>query len=272
LLDLRGGAKSKTKPRTATGKKKVGAAQKEDKAPMSDSMALFKRIPLLTRSYLALVFAVTFLGSIILGDELTQEIFGMDPMRVINGLQLWRPLSAAAFLGPMSLGWVFDGYHLYEYGSTMERAYGTSQHFIFLLSQAVLLSIFSSLIGLPFFATGVIAAMLHVLSRATPHQKVKWVVLTVPHWLLPYGFMTSDVLQSQNPMAAIPHILGILSGHFYHFHKFVWPKVGGEDWLVPPMFLRRLLEPDVVRAEATTTASKVLKNRKRKSGRKLGSS
>lgn len=279
LIDLRGGA-SKSKARsagltkrsnkTATGKKKVGAAEKEKKSAMSDTFSKYKKILPLTRLHITLVGVATLLG-LILGEELTQQLLSLDPTRVMYGLELWRPISAAAFLGPPSIGWLMNGYFLFEYGSTLERAYGSAQHLIFLLSQIVMLSILSVLTAQPFFAPSIITAMLHVLSRAMPNQKVKWLVFTVPYWALPYGLMASDVLQAQSPMAALPHILGILSGHFYHFHKFVWPKLGGDDWLVPPNFIAKRLDPDA-RAEATKeNLSKALKNRKRKKGRKLGS-
>ena len=283
LLDLRGGAKPKTKTKsrtgsltkkssskTATGKKKVGAAEKEKKSALSDTFSKYKKILPLTRVHITLVGVATLLG-LILGEELTQGLLALDPIRVLYGLQLWRPLSAAAFLGPPSIGWLMNGYYLFEYGSSLERAYGSAQHFIFLMSQICLLSIFSSVTGMPFFADSLITAMLHVLSRAMPHQKVKWLIFTVPYWSLPYGLMATDVLQAQSAMAALPHIIGILSGHFYHFHKFVWPKLGGDDWLVPPNFIVKRLDPDARAEQAKENVSKALKNRKRKSGRKLGS-
>ena len=284
LLDLRGGAKSgsKTKTRTAslssksssktaTGKKKVGAAEKEKKSALSDTLQKYKKILPLTRVHITLVGVATLLG-LILGEELTQGLLALDPIRVMYGLELWRPLSAAAFLGPPSIGWLMNGYYLFEYGSSLERAYGSAQHFMFLASQIFMLSALSSVTGMPFFANSLITAMLHVLSRAMPHQKVKWLIFTVPYWSLPYGLMATDVLQAQSAMAALPHIIGILSGHFYHFHKFVWPKLGGEDWLVPPAFITKRLDPDARAEQAKESVAKALKNRKRKGGRKLGSS
>ena len=276
ILDLRGGAKrragktatlSSTK-KTVTGKTKVGAAKQEKKSAVSDTLQKYKQILPLTRFYISMVGIVTLVG-MVLGEELTQGLMALDPLRVLYGLELWRPLTAACFLGPPSIGWLMSGYYLFQYGSTLERAYGTPQHFIFLLTQIGLLSILSSLIGLPFFAPSVITAMLHVLSRSMPHQKVKWLVFTVPYWALPYGLMAADVLQAGSPMAAIPHILGILSGHFYHFHKFIWPKMGGEDWLAAPDFLVQRLDPNA--KKSTKEVVKVsLKSRKRGKGRKLG--
>ena len=279
ILDLRGGAsrrrtktsKLSSKSKTATGKKKVGAAEKENKSALSDTMLKYKKILPLTRIYITMVGLTTLLG-LILGEELTQSLLALDPMRVLYGLELWRPLTAATFLGPPSIGWLMNGYYLFEYGSSLERAYGTAQHLMFLISQLVILSITSAFVGQPFFAPSMITAMLHVLSRAMPHQKVKWLIFTVPYWSLPYGLMATDVLQGQSAMAALPHVLGILSGHFYHFHKFVWPQMSSsnEDWLVAPALVARRLDPDAAASSAKESISKALKSRKRSKGRKLG--
>ena len=276
VLQIRGGARRRAKTaslssskKTATGKKKVGAAQKEEKSALAETMQKYKKILPLTRIYITLVGVATLLG-LILGEELTQGLLALDPMRLIYGFEFWRPFSAATFLGPPSVGWLFNGYYLFEYGSSLERAYGTAQHAVFLFTQVIFLSVLSILVGQPFFASSMITAMLHVLSRAMPNQKVKWLIFNVPYWSLPYGLMATDVLQAQSPTAAVPHILGILSGHFYQFHKFVWPKKGGEDWLVAPEFLSRRLDPDAKDA-GKESVSKALKARKRNKGRRLGS-
>lgn len=266
------GAAAAARQKTATGKKKVGAAAAaEKKSALSDTMSKYSKILPLTRVYITLVGIATLLG-LILGEELTQSLLALDPIRTLYGFELWRPLTAATFLGPPSIGWLMSGYYLFEYGSSLERAYGSAQHLIFLLSQILILSVFSTLVGQPFFAQSMITSMLHVLSRAMPHQKVKWLIFTVPYWSLPYGLMASDVLQSQSAMSALPHILGILSGHFYQFHKFVWPKTGGEDWLVAPDALSRRLDPDAKQEQQKESINKALKARNRKKGRKLGGS
>jgi Derlin-1 len=282
LLNIRGGASKKRSTKTAslsssaaarkktvTGKKKVGTSIEKEQQPsaFADTIQKYKKILPLTRFYITMVGIETILG-LVLGEELTQSLLALDPIRTIYGLELWRPITAACFLGPPSIGWLMSGYYLFEYGSSLERAYGTSQHFMFLMSQLVLLSIFSILTGQPFFASSMITAMLHVLSRSMPHQQVKWLVFTVPYWSLPYGLMATDVLQAQSAMAALPHILGILSGHFYQFHKFVWPKIKGEDWLAAPDFVINRFDPDARRLKESITKAA---SRKRRSGRKLGS-
>lgn len=284
MFDLRGGASKKKGGRTAslysnssdkatktaTGKKKVQAHKEEKKSAVSDTFSKYKAILPLTRAYITMVGAVTLLG-LVLGDELSQGLLALDPIRVMYGLELWRPFTAACFLGPPSIGWLMNAYYLFEYGSSLERAFGTAQHLLFILLQIAFLSLFSAFFGQPFFAQSVITSMLHVLSRSMPNQQVKWLIFTVPYWTLPYGLMASDVLQAGNAAAALPHVLGILSGHLYYFHKKVWPRMeGGEDWLVPPAFLTRIVEGGD-RSKAKDSISIALKTRKKGKGKKLGS-
>ena len=279
LLSLRGGARRKkskvaslsSSSKTVTGKKKVGAKQKEEKkSPTGDLVQKYKQILPLTRFYITLVGLCTLLG-LVLGDENSQALLALDPMRTLYGWEMWRPLTAASFLGKPSVGWLMSGYYLFEYGSSLERAYGPAQYLVFLMTQVGLLSFLSIICGQPFFANSVITSMLHVLSRAMPKQKVKWLIFTVPYWSLPYGLMAMDVLQAQNASAALPHILGILSGHFYHFHRFIWPKTGGEDWLTAPDFLIEKMDPNAASKSATKASlDKALKSRKRGKGKKLG--
>jgi len=285
LLELRGGASKQRKKggrtasltsldakKSASSKKKTATGatsvrKDEKKSALSDTMQKYKAILPLTRVYITMVGISTLLGTI-LGDETAQVLLGLDPMRLIYGLEIWRPITAACFLGPPSIGWLMSAYYLFEYGSSLERVYGAAQHLVFLIAQVVSLSITSILFGQPFFGQSVITAMLHVLSRSMPHQKVKWLIFTVPYWSLPYGLMASDVLQG-GAAAALPHVLGILSGHFYYFHKFVWPKMGGEDWLKAPAFVIRRLEGGSSDDVGRKSVENALKNRKKGKGRKL---
>lgn len=277
LLIPRGGAKSSKKKksaskRSATGNKVVtgGKDTSPESSPVGSLMEKYKNVLPLTRLYITLIGVVTLI-SLIVGEEMGQAILALDPIRTLYGFEFWRIFTAASFLGPPSIGWLMSAYYLFEYGSSLERAFGTPQHVIFLIGQIIVLTCMSILLGQPFFGQSMITAMLHVLSRSMPNQKVKWLIFTVPYWSLPYGLMASDVLQAGSPMAALPHIMGIISGHVYFFHKFVWPKLGGEDWVVPPQFLVDRLDPDAKKGK--DKINDALKNRKKTKGkgRKLGS-
>lgn len=268
---------SSSKKKSATGKPAVGAAAAAEPSALGSMIQKYRSILPLTRSYVTAIVSVTSL-SMLLGEEVSQALLALDPIRTLYGLELWRPFSAASFLGKPSMGWLMSTYYLFEYGSSLERAFGTAQHAVFLWTQVVLLTVMSAVFGQPFFGQSMITAMLHVLSRSMPNQKVKWLIFTVPYWSLPYALMAGDVLQAGDATAALPHVMGILTGHCYYFHKFVWPRVaadnggdGDEDWLIAPDFLRRILEPQ------TTSKDKLQESlekarKKRGKGRKLGGS
>lgn len=280
ILAMRGGA-GKKKPKvasltksskTVTGKKKVGdklKAQKPDSVK-DQVFGMFSRVQPVTRVYLCIILTCTLLG-LLLGEERGMAFMALDPMRTLYGGELWRPITAASNLGKPSIGWLMSVFYLVQYGNTLERAYGPAQFFIFLMSQLGLLSLLSMLFRMPSFANAVVTAMLHVLSRATPKQKVKWLILDIPYFALPYGVMLVDCLQAQSAAAAVPHVLGILSGHFYLFHRFIWPKIGGEDWLSAPDFLIERMDPNAAKKSAAKESlSKALKSRKRGKGKRLG--
>lgn len=275
LLCTRGGASKKSSKakrssvkKTATGQKQVGgsAEAEKKKSSVDDALQWLDSVKPLTRIHLIMAGFVTVLG-FLMGEELAQGLFAFDPMRVLYGFEVWRPLTAASYLGKPSMGTIFSIYYLFTYGSQMERTYGSPQHLVFLLSQMVLLTILSALLRQPFYSQSLITAMLHVLSRSAPKSEATWIMWKVPYYVLPYAFMLSDVMNQQgNIMAALPHLLGILSGHFYFFHKFIWPREeGGEDWLKAPDFLVKLMTKE--KPKPVVGASS-----KRKKGRKVSSS
>ena len=271
IATFRGGAarnrRGEKNGKTKLGKSSTGKTKLESKSKKKPGVfeAFYKSILPLTKLYIGASMVLTVAG-LVLGDETMQSLFALDPIQTINGMQIWRFLTAASFIGLPSMGWLLTGYHLISYGSALEQFHGTAQHFIFLITQLCLLSCTSMLLGLPFFASSMVSAILHVLCRTDPHRTVQWFVVKVPFWILPYGHMVTDVCQSQSLTACVPHFLGILTGHFYEFHKNIWPKIRGEDWLVAPEFISHRLDPDS--AISKDDAPK----RKRTKGRKLGAS
>lgn len=81
--------------------------------------------------------------------------------------------------------------------------------------------------------------------------------LTITSWQLPYYMMLIDCLavsrvyscveylsyfcqfQSKSLSAAWPHVLGMLSGHIFHFANTVWPALGGKAMLPCPKWFHK---------------------------------
>ena len=53
-----------------------------------------------------------------------KEVFVAHWPSTILGLQLWRPFTAAAYLGPLSMHWATNLFFLVTYGSNLEAVNG----------------------------------------------------------------------------------------------------------------------------------------------------
>jgi hypothetical protein len=73
--------------------------------------------PLITRMHLTASLVLTGLGLVIIDPS----YFLLDPVSTIAGLQLWRPFTAAAFLGPPSMSWISNLYFLHQYGKSVSH-------------------------------------------------------------------------------------------------------------------------------------------------------
>lgn len=211
-----------------------------------------------TRTYLLACLALAFLHAI----GLPEELFLFEPGRAFFKGQIWRPFTSACFLGKVDMSMASNIYFLINYGQEMERQDGSPQQAMFLLSQVFLLVIFCSLIGVPSFARSLITASIYCCSRREPLRAMEIQFgIRIEYWLLPFVNMVVDILQSQSPAGAVPHILGILTGHIYHFFSIIWPKMGGKRYFVAPEAFASALtaskdEDDAVIKKASSKAKK----------------
>lgn len=119
LSAVRGGvtkatSKSKVTPKAAAA---AGAGNKirfaTEQTFKQKVKAWYRATPTITRLHLTLALVLTALGTIVIDPA----YFVLDPVATIAGLQLWRPFTAAAFLGPPSMSWASNIYFLHQYGA-----------------------------------------------------------------------------------------------------------------------------------------------------------
>jgi hypothetical protein len=166
-------------------------------------------------------------------------LFGLDITKVY---EIWRPFTSVAYLGAPSMSMANSLYFLIRYGQTLETSNGTGDHAWFLLIQTAILSILGLVLGFPSQAQAMIAAAVYVSSRMNPMEKIPFQFgLVITSWQLPFCMMTIDCLSQQNIAAAWPHVLGIFSGHVYHFFTRVLPALGGKGRLLPPKWFVKAL-------------------------------
>jgi len=90
-------------------------------------------------------------------------------------------------------------------------------------------------------------------------------------------YLKQALCKQQKAEAAWPHVLGILTGHTFHFFTKVWPELGGSELLKTPKFIEKLLggkpASNVDGIKADSKSAKPNSNNKRvgKKPRKLGS-
>ena len=110
-------AKSKSKVKatapTTTGNKIRYAGEAGTKQKVKE---WYKATPIITRLHLTTSLLLTGLGLV----AIDPSYFLLDPVRIVTGLQLWRPFTAAAFMGPPSMSWVSNLYFLHQYGTCRE--------------------------------------------------------------------------------------------------------------------------------------------------------
>jgi len=218
-LALRGGAEPKEKK-----KKNVG----------NSLAAGLQSITPTTRSYLMGCLAMAALTLV----GIPEELFLYEFQRTFLKGQFWRPFTSSCFLGKVDMSMASQIYFLVNYGQEMERQDGSAQHCMFLLVQMLLLMGLATLTGYPSFARSLITASIYCCSRRQPMRPMEVQFgVRIEYWLLPYVNMVIDCLQAQSAAGAIPHVLGILTGHVYHFFSVIWPKMGGRRYLSAPGIL-----------------------------------
>eukprot|EP01036_Dinobryon_divergens_P023017 gene23019-31329_t len=120
----------------------------------------------------------------------------------------------------------------------LESSNGTGAHAWFLLVETALLTVLGLLLGFPFLAQAMVAAIIYTSSRVNAMEKMPFQFgLVITSWQLPFCMMIIDCLSQQSASAAWPHVLGIFCGHVYHFFTEVWPALGGRPRLQPPQWI-----------------------------------
>lgn len=86
--------------------------QPQRQGAISKVKEVYLNIPPATRVHLTLVLIVTVLSLGLIDPTLLV----LDLGRTVRGLQIWRPFTAAAFLGTPSMSWLTSTYFMVQYG------------------------------------------------------------------------------------------------------------------------------------------------------------
>eukprot|EP01038_Epipyxis_sp_PR26KG_P007483 gene7483-10198_t len=236
LLRIRGGGNKSTKKKSSKDKKQKGKIL----GIVSSANDLLQQVKPATRVYVLLALFCTMIHTLGLPAP---ALFALDRSKIY---EIWRPFTSVAYLGPLSMSLANSMYFLVRYGQTLEIENGTASHGWFLLVQTIILTSLGLLFGFPLQAQAMIAAIVYTSSRAHPMERIPFQFgLMITSYQLPFCMLAIDCLSQQSINAAWPHLLGIFSGHFYHFFTSVWPSLGGKARFTPPRwFIKKVSKFD----------------------------
>jgi hypothetical protein len=209
---------------------------KKKKSVLKQGKEILDQVKPATRVYLVLCILCTLVECIGLPAP---ALFAIDRSKLY---EIWRPFTSVAYLGPPSMSMANSLYFLVRYGQALETSNGTGAHAWFVLVQTAILTMLGIVFGFPLQAQAMIAATIYVSSRVEPMEKVGFQFgLVITQWQLPFCLMIVDCLSQQTIQAAWPSLLGIFSGHVYHFFTEIWPKLGGTARFAPPNWFLKLV-------------------------------
>eukprot|EP00923_Selenidium_pygospionis_P059231 GHVN01104256.1.p1 GENE.GHVN01104256.1~~GHVN01104256.1.p1 ORF type:complete len:405 (+),score=32.86 GHVN01104256.1:258-1472(+) len=244
---IRAGQVSKNLYRDESTEKAGALIKRKCASPLTEWYA---NIPPVTRAYLTLALTLTTAHAALNGKLPIESWMALHKDRTLRAFEFWRPLTASAFFGPLSLSMLNNMYFFANYGSVRERHHGSSEQLMFMLSQMILLSIGACAMKKPFYSSALSAAVVYACSQIDPHGKVPVVFgLSVESRFLPIALMGIAVLHAQKLNASYPYLLGMTTAQLYYLLTEVLPRKGGPNLLAPPVWLKRKLDASEVQSE-----------------------
>ncbi len=272
-LRFRGGVKKASIPEeTVDDDESVNSARTGVISPV---LRAYKQVPVVTRMYLSAVLMCSLID-VASGQLLdAAQAFSLNWKKIVFGLELWRPFTSATYLGPVSIHWATNIYFLIKYGVMLENNYGSASQLMLTVTSLIVLVVLGGLLGFPFVSISLISSFIYVSSRVDPMEILPFKFdIRLQSWMLPYALLVIDCLEAQSTSAALPHVIGILAGHCFHFFSGIYPKMGGKSWLEPPGWLSRRLNGEQInpmKENSRQSEKKPLKPRRVGKGRKLDS-
>eukprot|EP00698_Gefionella_okellyi_P022498 TRINITY_DN7469_c0_g1_i1.p1 TRINITY_DN7469_c0_g1~~TRINITY_DN7469_c0_g1_i1.p1 ORF type:complete len:251 (+),score=28.36 TRINITY_DN7469_c0_g1_i1:111-863(+) len=204
----------------------------------------FNSMPLITRWYLLISFSTTLAANF--GILQARNLY-FDLSLAIFKLQLWRIFSCFLYLGPLGFPFVISLILIYRYFQNTERDvfFGRTADFVHaLLLGAVVLLATSLLLKVPFLGMPLVFYVLYIWCMANPNAQASFFGFSFKAAYLPWVLAGFQLLLGGFPMG---ELMGIGSGHVYHFLKNLYPlQHGGQQlfFMKTPDWMR-LLFPQV---------------------------
>ena len=168
-------------------------------------------VPVVTRSWLSAILAFAALNQV---GILPPELLQLDATATIKGMQIWRPITAGAFMGGLGPQLLQKCYYLIQFGSDLERTLGVGEFVRVLASCTACLCIFCVMLGWQFVTDGLVMALTVLTCQQSPNAQVTLYGLQIPCAYLPFAQMCMSYLFTQQ----IPwnDLLGAIVGYIHY--------------------------------------------------------
>ncbi|CAH6789830.1 derlin-3 isoform X1 [Phodopus roborovskii] len=201
----------------------------------------FLQVPTVTRAYTAACVLTTAAVQL---ELLSPFQLYFNPHLVFRKFQVWRLITTFLFFGPLGFGFFFNMLFVFRYCRMLEEGSfrGRKADFVFMfLFGGVLMTLLGFLGSLFFLGQALMAMLVYVWSRRSPHVRVNFFgLLNFQAPFLPWALMGFSMLLGNS---VLTDLLGIVVGHIYYFLEDVFPnQPGGKRLLLTPNFLKLLLD------------------------------
>jgi len=158
--------------------------------------ASFLSITPIVRGWVTATIVLTLLFAV---GVVTPEQLQFDWSATTAGLQLWRPFTAALFVGPLNPQILMRCYYWIIYGQELERALGTPSFARAMLTLIALLCYAAKWLSWPFVADALIMSLTMISTRMNPDARVSLFGIPLKNKYLPFVMIVSNYISQQKP-------------------------------------------------------------------------
>lgn len=150
-----------------------------------DAKRIYLALPLATRAWLTAVLIL----SVITRAGLEQRSIGLDAEATLEKFQLWRPITAAAFVGGLGPAMLLQLFYLASYGRELETLLGLPAFARDLASCGLVLTVLFELLGWRFTGKGLIAAVVMMNCLQNANSRMSIYPTPYEHFKIPYKYL-----------------------------------------------------------------------------------
>jgi len=182
-----------------------------DDGPVAGLQRAYLGVPVATRSWLSAVLGLAALSQ---AGLVSEEALAVDAAAFSSRLQLWRPLTAAAFVGGVGPQLLQKLYYGISFGRELERELGTPEFLRASLSVVASLTLVCHVLGWPHSADGLIMAVTLLACLQNPARSVSMYGMAIPYQYLPLAQLAMSYLFTQQ----VPwvDIAGLFVGYVHY--------------------------------------------------------